>query len=322
MNKPDLKDLKKIIIRAEKELEDLHEKDVRHAKQRRIKRALERAYTLLNSSDYTQKQVDKMTRVVWRSLQDGIPLIWFWSIGVLLFGSLVFTAYETFSFFGNYLDLPVCRPGTPWWVWCRPNPNPNPNPNPDRPDNPDYPVKPRPEESSSESRESSVESSEQPNPVVEDDLSNLVTVNYVETNIVNLTNLIPVSDEVGLKNKAQEFNITNDSSKLTPGIEYDIRYIVNIVELNQNIAKVINNKYIRYRLTYDNYYGEKVVVDGNIGDLKKNADGSFEFISGSQKKDATSNFNVIFWIDSSAGNDQQGASYLMAFKTTAVIDRR
>ena len=312
MDMLNLKDLKEIILVAEDELSKLKEENRRKGKQKRIAKALEKAYALLNRTDYTQKEIDKMTHIVWKSLQDNISAFWVWILGILLTGSIVFTGYETYSFIEIYIDIDFCVPGLFWWPWCHYDPV-------------------RPEESSQEEssheesskiEESSKQESGSKPPVVEDDLSNLVTVNHKETNIVNLTNLIPVDDEIGLKNTPQEWNIYNDSSKLPDAIDYDVYYAVNIVELNKSTDTILNKKYIKYRLTYEDYNGNTKQINGNLGDLNKNPDGSYMLIAGSQRKNANSNFSMVLWIDSKAGNSEQGKSYLFAYKVVAAIEKK
>lgn len=108
-SKVNLSELKKIISEAEKTLEKYQENEVRKLKQMRIKRALKRAYAFLGTKGYTQDDVDKMYKVVWRSLQD-IPVVWLYLLGVLLAGSIMFASYETYSFFMFYWDKIIIIP--------------------------------------------------------------------------------------------------------------------------------------------------------------------------------------------------------------------
>lgn len=267
INEPDIKDLKSMIALAEEELEKLKEDNRREHKQKRITRALERAYALLNKESYTQKEVNKRTHDVWLSLQDGvIPFFWYYLIGFLLACALIFTGIQTYSFISTN--------------WDRIHHIPD----------------------------------------IHDDLSSLVTVNYKETNIVSLYDLMPVDDEIGLKNKKEEFNISNTSEKVPSGIDYVVDYNVNIVEMNQNARKIINKRYIKYQLTYEDLEGKTVVREiGRLSDLKQNPDGSFLLVHDSQYKDKISNFKMVLWLASDAGNSEQGASYTFAYKVTAVI---
>ena len=162
----DLSELKRAVEQAKEMLADLKQKDIRKLKQRRISRALRKAHKLLNSSNYTQAQVDRVTRIVIRSMEDRMGIFWFYLIGVLVAGSLVFAGYETYSFIKINWDVDHYLPI--------------------------------------------------------DSVSSLVTVNDRESNIVSLYKLFPVQNSIGLKNPKQEFNISNDTTKMPPGINYTV----------------------------------------------------------------------------------------------------
>lgn len=259
-----LSELKRMIKLADEMREKLKINNRRRLKQLRISFALKRAYNLLNKGNYTQDDVDRKTRVVYRSMQDRI-LFWYYLMGFLLAGSVMFAAYETYSFISVNWDLEHHFPG--------------------------------------------------------DDISNIVNVVYKESNIVSLYNLVTVPDSVGLKNPKQEFNISNDSSKIPPNINYVVHYHVSITELNDNIDRIIDKKYIRYQLThYDAKTGEKVSEKiGKFIDLPRNLDGTFRLYAGTQERDHQTNFEMIIWIGEDAPNSQQGRAYNFAFKVTAVI---
>lgn len=161
---------------------------------------------------------------------------------------------------------------------------------------------------------------EMTSPNVNQEVSNLVNVNYVEENIISLYDQMTVSDQVGLKNKPQEFRIENDSSEVK-GLNYIVHYSVNIVPMNDPHAKLLNKKYIKYKYIYKDskrgkYYESKI---GTLDELTENPDGSLLLTKSTQAKDTYTDFKVYFWISSLAKNDQQGASYTMAFKVNAAV---
>lgn len=310
----DTTDLRKIIVEAEEELEKLKEDDRRRFKQRRITKALERAYNLLNKKEYTQKEVDKRTRDVWRSLQDGlIPPFLFFLFDILFVCAFVFAVYEAYSFMrvSNDNRPPVIvdpghgedNPGGGDHGGGPDAPKPHEEPKPEKPEEP-----PKDDENKDEDKE--------------DIGDGLVTVHYKETNIVSLHDQIPVDDEIGLKNTPQEFTITNDSSKMPEGVNYRVNYEVNIVEYDTGAEKVIDKNYLRYRLTYQNENGEYVTVDGRFSDLKQKKTVSYKYqlITASQLKDASSDFKMVIWLDKDAGNDQQGAAYTFSFNVEAAVE--
>jgi hypothetical protein len=154
----------------------------------------------------------------------------------------------------------------------------------------------------------------------DDNVSNLVLVNYKETNIVDLKDLMTVSDSEGLQNSPQEFQISNDSSEVG-SLNYEVNYTVNIVELNQGSTNIINKKYLKYSLSYKDDDGNLVTEPiKTFADLKQNADGSYELFSGKQAKDGYTDFKVVIWLSSNAGNDQQGKSYTFMFKISAAVN--
>lgn len=155
-----------------------------------------------------------------------------------------------------------------------------------------------------------------------DDISAEVKVNYKETNIVSLYDQLPASDEIGLKNKSQEFDIYNNSDEMTKNINYKVNYNVNIVELNDGKPKVLNNYYLKYKVIHEDIDGKEVEsAIGRFSDLKKNPDGSFLLLSDSELKDSNSHFKVILWVAEEAPNSEQGAAYTFMFRVTAGVER-
>lgn len=260
---PNLDKLNEAIDVAEKVLEK--EKNSK-SKIKRINKALEKAYALLNRDSYTQKEVNNCTSDIWYALRDknDTMIILLFLFSFLLSSALFFTAFEISTF-------------------MRENWDPNKN-----------------------------------IPVLNEETSKLITVNYKETNIVNLENLMTVSDDEGLKNTPQTFEISNDSSKVG-GIDYKVNYSVNIVELNDKIERVLDKKYIKYQLTYIEDGKEVVSPIGTFADLKKNPDGSYLLMDGTQKKDSITSFKVVIWLSATAPNEVQNTAYMFAFKVSAVI---
>lgn len=261
----DLSELKRAVEQAKEMLADLKQKDIRKLKQRRITRALRKAHKLLNSNNYTQAQVDRVTRIVIRSMEDRMGIFWFYLIGVLVAGSLVFAGYETYSFIKINWDADHY-----------------------------FPI---------------------------DSVSSLVTVNYRESNIVSLYKLFPVQNSIGLKNPKQEFNISNDTTKMPPGINYTVFYQINIVELNQNVPRIIDKKYLRYQIThYDAETGVKVSEKiGKFSDFPRNPDGTYKMFTGTQERGQKTNFEVVIWLGEDAPNKEQGRAYNFAFYVTAIV---
>lgn len=156
-------------------------------------------------------------------------------------------------------------------------------------------------------------------PELTEDISKLITVNYKETNIVNLTNLMTVSDSIGLKNPPQEFQISNDGKRVN-NMNYQVVYSVNITELNYGIENILNKQYLKYQLSYTDNKGNTVTEPiGTFADLKENPDGTFLMTKGIQKKNATTDFKVVIWLSATAPNSEQNKAYTFSFKVNAAI---
>jgi len=271
-NKPDLKKLNEAIEIAEKFLEDIEEENNAriNRKRKRVIKALENAYELLNREEYTQKEVDKKTDDIWEAMMDddNVLAIIIFFFGFLLSGVAIFTVFQAYSFIQiNWDQDPSER----------------------------YPE-------------------------LNEELSELVTVNYIEENIISLYDQMTVSDKVGLQNPPEEFTISNDSSKVG-SLNYLVHYSVNIVPLNDPKAKLIDKEFIKFKYTYKDsksgkYYESKI---GTLDELSINPDGSMLLTKGTQKKDSKTDFKVIFWISALASNEEQGSSYTMAFKVNAAV---
>lgn len=265
-NEINLSDLKRAITEAEEMLAKYKEEDIRHLKQKRIKRALKKGYALLNQKSYTQERVDRVTRIIIRSMEDRALIFWLYFFGILLAGALIFTSFEAYSYIKQSWDM-------------------------------NHDIKPG------------------------DAVSNVVNVLYKETNLVDILNQVPVPDEVGLRNKKQEFSISNSMDKMPNNLDYVVHYQVTILELNDDYERVIDKKYIRFQLTYFDDEAKERITEPikTLADLPQNIDGSLIMFTGTQAKNHKTNFEVIFWIGEDAPNSQQGRSYSLAFKVVALV---
>lgn len=105
---PNIDKLNEAIAVAEKVLEDIENEDSHKAnrKKKRVNRALENAYAILNLKDYTEKEIKDRTDEIWKSLVDDDPIAAFFLflVGFSLSGIMIFTVYQAYSFFDSYQD--------------------------------------------------------------------------------------------------------------------------------------------------------------------------------------------------------------------------
>lgn len=104
----DIEKLKEAIETAEKVLEEIKDDDSRkkEKKRKRINKALEKAYELLNRDSYTQKEVDKRTDDIWIALMDDdhfLALIVFF-FGFVLSGTILYAVFQAYSFIQTNWD--------------------------------------------------------------------------------------------------------------------------------------------------------------------------------------------------------------------------
>lgn len=151
------------------------------------------------------------------------------------------------------------------------------------------------------------------------DISNLVDVEYKES-IIRLTNMIATTDEMGLDNLPHEFTIENNSKKITDA-NYAVNYSVNIMPMNNSTVSLIDKKYIKYKYIYTNSWSGKTYESkiGTLEELPIDKNGNLILMTGTQLKNASSKFKVIFWLSSDAPTDQQNAEYTFRFKIEASI---
>lgn len=276
-DRPNLEKLKEVLAIAERTLEEIKDENTHKAKKRRkkITKAVEKAYEMLNKKEYTEKEIKKRTDDVWISLMDDdhfIALLIFF-FGFVLAGAAIFAIFQAYAFIqNNWIDEPKKDTEQNW---------------------------------------------------PQDEISELVSVEYKENNIVNLYDQMTVSDEVGVQNTPQEFTIRNDSKKV-PSLNYTVNYSVDLVPMNDPKGKILDKKYIKYKYTYTNSWTGKS-YESKIRTLDSsnvNPDGSITIATGTQLKDNETKFKVIFWLSSEAQDDQQGATYTMAFKVNASIMKK
>lgn len=276
-DRPNLEKLKEVLAIAERTLEEIKDENTHKAKKRRkkITKAVEKAYEMLNKKEYTEKEIKKRTDDVWISLMDDdhfIALLIFF-FGFVLAGAAIFAIFQAYAFIqNNWIDEPKKDTEQNW---------------------------------------------------PQDEISELVSVEYKENNIVNLYDQMTVSDEVGVQNTPQEFTIRNDSKKV-PSLNYTVNYSVDLVPMNDPKGKILDKKYIKYKYIYTNSWTGKS-YESKIRTLDSsnvNPDGSITIATGTQLKDNETKFKVIFWLSSEAQDDQQGATYTMAFKVNASIMKK
>ena len=160
--------------------------------------------------------------------------------------------------------------------------------------------------------------SKKPNKEPQTEENGVVKVTFKETNIINLTNQISVSDDIGLQNPAQTFTVSNDRNQLG-SIDYTVNYTVSLVDLTSGNKK-IDKRYIKYRYTRTSSDGSVFTSDiGTLSDLTVQSNGNLLLDKRNQPKGQSDSYSVVFWVSSSAGNDQQGKEFLMAFKIDAGV---
>ena len=261
MNGIDINKLNDMINYAEDTLSMLKNKNKKKRKQKRIVKALERAYALLNKKVYTQIEIDKTTRLLWRSLQNNISVFAWILVGLILLGVTTFTGEKIYSFI-----------------------------------------------------KTSVISKNKIHEMT-DELYKLITINYEETNVVDLKGLVGTKKE--LLEPIGKFSLKNDSSKLPK--EFD--YIVNYTVVIKKQSATLDEKYIKYQIKYEDFNGNMTTTPiGKLSDLKKNKKGDLILISGKQKKDATTNFEVTMWVDYDIPNQEQGKNYKFLFDVETTLD--
>lgn len=150
----------------------------------------------------------------------------------------------------------------------------------------------------------------------------LVQVNYKENKIIQLKGQVPVSDAVGLKNPAQEFEIFNNGTML-PRVDYNVEYYIDIREITPESDKKLDRKFIKYQFVVTDELGRQERSEiGTFADLKRNADGTYRLTENVQRKNGKHTYKVVLWVNAIADDREQGKSYTFYFDVSAVLKRR
>lgn len=111
---PSIDKLKEAIDVAEKYLDDIEEEDTYkiRRKRKRVTKALESAYEILNNKEYTEKEIDKKTDDIWASLIDDDPImfIFIFILGIFLSAAVIFVVFQAYSFIEHNLDPEIKDP--------------------------------------------------------------------------------------------------------------------------------------------------------------------------------------------------------------------
>ncbi len=121
----------------------------------------------------------------------------------------------------------------------------------------------------------------------------ILKVDFKDGNFVNLTNAAPTPDSIALKGEPYTFTITNSGN-------IDAYYHIS---LEEDSANTLNNKYIKMRLTGDNY-------DSGVVSVNSLGSGTFEIFK--EKKinpTVSATYKLWLWLDENADNSVQGTTY-------------
>lgn len=158
-------------------------------------------------------------------------------------------------------------------------------------------------------------------PVLTEETSSKIKVDYIENNIISLYDEMSIDDSAGLQKDPQKFTISNDSNDIGKQ-NYLVKYAVYIQPLNDPKAKLLNKDHIKLKY---NYVDEKGILHESkimtLDDLSSSSDGSLLLMQGEQPRDSHHDFEVRFWISSLASNEEQGATYTMKFKIDGAIGK-
>lgn len=106
--------LNEAIETAEKVLVDIEDDDSGKAKRKRkrINKALEHAYATLNTKEYTNRELDKRTDEIWKSLidDDHFLLLLIFFFGFTLSGAVIFTVFQAYSMLQDHWDPEITTP--------------------------------------------------------------------------------------------------------------------------------------------------------------------------------------------------------------------
>ncbi len=121
----------------------------------------------------------------------------------------------------------------------------------------------------------------------------ILKVDFKDGNFVNLTNAAPTPDSIALKGEPYTFTITNSGN-------IDAYYHIS---LEEDSANTLNNKYIKMRLTGDNY-------DSGVVSVNSLGSGTFEIFKETKINPTVSaTYKLWLWLDENADNSAQGTTY-------------
>ncbi len=154
------------------------------------------------------------------------------------------------------------------------------------------------------------------------DISDLLNIEFINTDVINLRGQTGVDDEKGLENTPIEFTIKNDSQKII-GENYAVNYKVNLILANINTKKTIDKKYIKYKYVYTNTWTGRTYESriGTLEELKINEDGSLTLMTGTQLKDTQTNFKIVFWISDETKENLIDNDFMLKFRISASLTK-
>ncbi len=130
-----------------------------------------------------------------------------------------------------------------------------------------------------------------------------LAVDYTKkTDVINISDLYPMTNSQGLNQTAHEFNVTNNGN-------INARYQVRL-EMDNSIKDLISPEYIKLAYSVDGSSYSEPVLLSNLG-------GSLVFLIDMKLEPTQSNtIGIKLWIDINAPNDIQGKT----FKARVVVD--
>lgn len=144
-----------------------------------------------------------------------------------------------------------------------------------------------------------------------------VTLVFDDSDLIDLNNIYPMLDSDGIKNDPTKWSLT--SSLVNSSKDYILTYYVDFVDsfgnvgdenfINQDERLDVNK--LKYQLLIKK--NNQIIYDTNIQDMydyPEAEEGIRPILSGqTMNNDQSLDFELRMWLDSSAGNDQQGKKY-------------
>lgn len=148
-----------------------------------------------------------------------------------------------------------------------------------------------------------------------DDKNAFVTVMFDNSSLIDLTNLYPVRDEIGLVSKPTTWSLS--SQLIGASKDYIVKYTIDFVDSIRDIesSMLLDITKLKYSLIVKNK--NAVVYDSGIQlmkDYPEIQNGTRNIITletdgNTFKNGETLDFELRMWLDSATGNDQQGKKY-------------